>query len=197
MGRWSEHSRGRQERRGWYEARPVSGSSHLHDFLGRRYDELASLLHSNGFIEAENTSPKYPNEFQEEPLPGLVRIKGVWLPRADEEEDADELYDVTFSMTELWDFEAGPFSQVEREGLWLVGYGYNGWIAGEPSDSGRRNFRRDFDPDKPADEIIHRHPFGQPNHKRTPEDHLDPQQAMESFLEVVRDEVGAGRLELP
>lgn len=161
--------------------------------MPRRYDELVAILHASGFDIAWNTHPAYPNEWRGDPPAGLVRVKGVWLPNADEDPDADEDPRVTFSMTEHWSEARSDHAFLQREGLWLVGYGYNGSIAGEPADQGRRNHRHDYDQLKSSQLVYHVHPFGQINDIRHAEAPHSPESAITDFLAVLGSEIAAGR----
>lgn len=174
----------------------MSGSSHLAAFIPRRFDELVAILHGHGFDIASNTHPAFSNEWQDAPPLGLVRIKGVWLPRAAVDADAEEDERVTFSVMERWAEDQTDYAHIEREGLWLAGYGYNGYIAGAPASDGRRNHRHDFDPTKDAAKVHHLHPLGQRNDVREPEDLVTPEWALGDLLEVLECEIAAGRFAL-
>jgi hypothetical protein len=94
---------------------------------------------------------------------------------------------------ERWSVEATPFSLVEREGLWLAGYAYNGHIAGESRTDGDRNHRHDFDPTKADDIAYHRHAFGEANEVRVPEGPTSVDAAFADFRAVLAAEIKAGR----
>jgi hypothetical protein len=158
----------------------------------RRWEELVALLHGHGFDIASNAHPRYSNEWRDAPPLGLVRIKGVWLPDGDEDEDER----VTFSLTERWSIKAADFSVVEREGLWLAGYAYNGHIASNGRGDGNHNHRHDFDPIKTDDIVYHRHPFGESNEIRVPEDPISADAALEDFRAVLAEEIRAGRFDV-
>jgi hypothetical protein len=100
MGQISQASRKHSEFRapapGAKNHRPVSPETQLSRFVPRRWEELVALLHGHGFDIADNTHPRYPNEWRDDPPLGLVRIKVVWLPEADTDPDADEDERVTF-----------------------------------------------------------------------------------------------------
>src|SRR4051794_2104483 len=83
----------------------MSGSTQLSRLMPRRYEELEAVLQGRGFDIATNTHPARPNEWRDDPPLGLVRIKGIWLPGADEKEDPEPDPRVTFSMMERWSEE--------------------------------------------------------------------------------------------
>jgi hypothetical protein len=165
-------------------------------FVPRRWEELVALLQGHGFDLADNTHPRFPNEWRDDPPLGLVRVKGVWLPEADSNPDANEDERVTFSLTERWSVETTPFSLAEREGLWLASYAYNGHIAGDSRDDGDRNHRHDFDPTKAQSIAYHRHPLGEANEVRVPEGPISADAALEDFLAVLAEEISAGRFDM-
>lgn len=175
---------------------PLSPDTQLSRFVPRRWDELVALLQGHGFDIADNTHPRYPNEWRDDPPLGLVRVKGVWLPNADTDPDADEDRRVTFSLMERWSVKPTPFALVEREGLWLAGYAYNGHIAGNGRNDGDRNHRHDFDPMKTDDIVYHRHPFGESNKIRVPEAPISAGGALDDFRAVLAEEITAGLLDV-
>lgn len=136
--------------------------------------------------------PRDRNEYREDPTLGLIVLKGLWVPNADLYRDADADERVSFQIRERWSAIAEPESQIQEQGLHLVGYSYNGHIDGPSLSEGDRNHRHDFDPLIHPEMPYHRHPFGAGDDYREREDPVSLDDAIRDFLNVVKDEIEFG-----
>jgi hypothetical protein len=156
----------------------------LRRFVPQRWEALEALLMASGFDL--DPSPRDPNEWRADPPLGLVRVKALWVPRADADPDADADGRVSIQLTERWSTHPVPRALSAR-GLWLAAYSYNGHIKGS-------NLRYDFDPEGHPESPSHRHPFNAPEKTRKPCDQVTPATVVKELLAVVSEQVDSGQL---
>lgn len=136
----------------------MSPSPQLSSFIARRFDDVLDQLMAAGFDLDANARDR--SLWSDAPPLGLIRIKGVWLPRADIDEDGDADSRFTLSIIERWSEERTGQAEITESGLWLAAYSYNGHIEAPAVAEDGRNHRHDFDVEKHPDEPYHLHPFG-------------------------------------
>ena len=146
----------------------------------RRFEQLQELLFARGYLI--DPGGRDPNEWQDDPPLGLVRLKGVALQG--EGDDAEPDPRVTFSIVELWsgDRVAGAY---EEQGYWLAGYAYHGQVGGV-------SLRYCFDPERHPEMPYHRHPPG--SEGREPWRHISPEEALDSIGRLAAAAQKADRL---
>jgi hypothetical protein len=74
--------------------------SHVSTFVSRRFEELHALLNARGYL-LDFSGRELPR-WEDDPPLGLVHMRGVLLPGANEDEDADPDERITFTLTERW-----------------------------------------------------------------------------------------------
>lgn len=158
--------------------------SHVSTFVSRRFEELHALLNARGYLL--DFSGREPPRWEDDPPLGLVHMRGVLLPGADEDEDADPDERITFTLTERWSEHPVGEAQ-EREGLYLCTYSYHG-------QAGVVRVRYEFDPDGHPEIPYHRHPPGEPDHVRQPAQPTSPETALGYIEALIAAERAAGRL---
>jgi hypothetical protein len=158
--------------------------SHLSTFVSRRFEELHALLNARGYL-LDFGGRELPR-WEDDPPLGLVHMRAVLLPGADEDEDADPDERISFTLTERW--SEHPVSEAqEREGLYLCTYSYHG-------QAGAARVRYEFDPDGHPENPYHCHPPGGPDRVRQPAGPTSPETALDQFEALVATERAAGRL---
>ena len=98
--------------------------SHLSTFVPRRFEELHALLNARGYL-LDFGGRNLPR-WEDDPPLGLIHMRAVLLPGADEDEDEDADPDerISFTVTERW--SEHPVSEAQnREGLHLCSYSYH------------------------------------------------------------------------
>lgn len=137
----------------------MSPTPPVSSFVADRFEQLLwNTLPSRGFLFTPES--RDPSEYADDPPLGRLRVKAVWVPNADDDEDADGDPSVTVSLEERWSEEAQADATEER-GIWRVAYSYHGQI-------GDKGFRYDYDPEGHPECPYHLHPFGRPNAVREP-----------------------------
>jgi hypothetical protein len=158
--------------------------SHISPFVSRRFEELHALLNARGYL-LDFSGRELPR-WEDDPPLGLVHIRAVLLPGADEDEDADPDERISFTLTERWSEHPVGEAQ-EREGLYLCGYSYHGQASGA-------RVRYDFDPDGHPEVPYHHHPPGEPDHVRQPTRPTTPEAVLDELEALIENERAAGRL---
>ena len=158
--------------------------SHLSTFVSRRFEELHALLNARGYL-LDFSGRELPR-WEDDPPLGLVHMRALLLPDADEDEDADPDERISFTLTERWSEHHLGDAQ-EREGLYLVTYSYH-------AQAGAVRVRYEFDPDRHPEVPYHRHPRGEPDHVRRPAGPIAPEAVLSEFEVLIDNERAAGRL---
>jgi hypothetical protein len=158
--------------------------SHVSTFVSRRFEELHAFLNARGYL-LDFGGRELPR-WEDDPPLGLVHMRAVMLPAADEDEDADPDERISFTLTERWsEYPVGEAR--EREGLYLSTYSYHG-------QAGVARVRYEFDPDGHPEVPYHCHPPGEPAHVRQPAGPTSPEAALDELEALVAKERAAGRL---
>jgi hypothetical protein len=158
--------------------------SHVSTFISRRFEELHALLNARGYL-LDFGGREIPR-WEDDPPLGLVHMRAVLLPGADENEDADPDERISFTLTERW--SEHPLDEAQdREGLYLCSYSYHG-------QAGVAQVRYEFDPDGHPELPYHRHPPGEPDHVRQPAGPTSPETALDQLEALIATERAAGRL---
>ncbi|MFI4978250.1 MAG: hypothetical protein ACHQC8_06205 [Solirubrobacterales bacterium] len=158
--------------------------SHLSTFVSRRFEELHALLNARGYL-LDFGGRELPR-WEDDPPLGLVQMRAVLLPGADEDEDADPDERISFTLTERWsEYPVGEAE--EREGLYLRTYSYHGQAGGA-------RVRYEFDPDGHSEVPYHRHPPGEPDHVRQPVGPTAPETVLDELEALTASERAADRL---
>jgi hypothetical protein len=97
--------------------------SHISTFVSRRFEELHALLNARGYL-LDFSGREHPR-WEDDPPLGLIHMRAVLLPNADQDEDAEPDERITFTLLERWSEHPLPDAQ-QREGLYLHGYSYHG-----------------------------------------------------------------------
>ncbi|HWX45714.1 MAG TPA: hypothetical protein VNY52_10395 [Solirubrobacteraceae bacterium] len=97
--------------------------SHVSTFVSRRFEEVHALLNARGYL-LDFGGRELPRWADDPPL-GLIHIRAVLLPDADEDEDADPDERISFTLTERWSEHPVGEAQ-DREWLYLCSYSYHG-----------------------------------------------------------------------
>lgn len=158
--------------------------SHISTFVSRRFEELHALLNARGYL-LDFGGRELPR-WEDDPPLGLVHMRAVLLPGADDDEDADPDERISFTLTERWSEHPVGEAQ-EREGLYLCSYSYHG-------QAGVARVRYEFDPDGHPEVPYHRHPPGGPDHVRQPAGPTNPEAALDELEALIATERAAGRL---
>lgn len=158
--------------------------SHVSTFVSRRFEELHTLLNTRGYLL--DFGGRELSRWEDDPPLGLVHMRAVLLPGANEDEDADPDERITFTLTERWSEHPIDGAQ-QREGLYLCSYSYHGQAGGARA-------RCEFDPDGHPELPYHRHPPGQPEHVRQPTGPMSPEAVLDELAKLVCVEREAGRL---
>ncbi len=158
--------------------------SHVSTFVARRFEELHALLNARGYL-LDFGGCELPR-WEDDPPLGLVHMRAVRLPDADQDEDADPDERVTFTLTERWSESAAGDAR-QREGLYLCAYSYHG-------QAGAERLRYEFDPEGHPELPYHRHPPGQPDHVRRRAGPTTPEHALDELDLLIAAERSAGRL---
>ncbi len=158
--------------------------SHVSPFVSRRFEELHALLNARGYL-LDFGGRELPRWEDDTPL-GLVRMRAVFVPDADVDEDADPDERISFTLTERWSEHPVGEGQ-EREGLYLCTYSYHG-------QAGVARVRYEFDPDGHPEIPYHRHPPGEPDHVRRPAAPTTPEAVLDELEALIATERDAGRL---
>lgn len=158
--------------------------SRVSTFVSRRFEELHAFLNARGYL-LDFGGRELPR-WEDDPPLGLVHMRAVMLPTADEDEDADPDERISFTLTERWSEHAVGEAQ-EREGLYLRTYSYHG-------QAGVARVRYEFDPDGHPEVPYHRHPPGEPDHVRQPTGPTSPEAVLDELEALVATERAAGRL---
>lgn len=158
--------------------------SHVSTFISRRFEELHALLNAHGYLL--DFSGRELSRWEDDPPLGLVHMRAVLLPGADEAEDVDPDERISFTVTERWS-EHSVDEALEREGLFLCSYSYHG-------QAGISRVRYEFDPDGHPEVPYHRHPPGEPDNVRQPVRPTTPEIVLHEFESLIAAERSAGRL---
>jgi hypothetical protein len=158
--------------------------SHISTFVSRRFEELHALLNARGYL-LDFSGRELPR-WEDDPPLGLVQMRALLLPGADEDEDADPDERISFTLTERWSEQPVGEAQ-EREGLYLCAYSYHG-------QAGAARARYEFDPDGHPEVPYHCHPPGEPDHVRQPTRPVSPETALDELGALTDYERAAGRL---
>jgi hypothetical protein len=146
----------------------------------RRFEYLQELLFASGYVI--DPGGRDPNEWNEDPPLGLVRLKGVALRGEGEEAEPDPR--ITFSAVELWSADRVEGAH-EEQGFWLAAYAYHG-------QAGEASLRYCFDPQRHPDMPYHRHPPRRAERERSRL--TSPAEALGELDALVAEEEAAGRL---
>jgi hypothetical protein len=93
--------------------------SHISTFVSRRFEELHALLNASGYL-LDFSGREHPR-WEDDPPLGLIHLRAVLLPNANEDEDAEPDERITFTLLERWSEHPLPDAQ-QREGLYLRAY---------------------------------------------------------------------------
>ncbi len=157
---------------------------HISTFISRRFDELHALLNARGYLL--DVSGWERSRWEDDPPLGLVRMRAVFVPDADVDEDADPDERITFTLIERWSEHPAHDAQ-QRQGLYLHTYSYHG-------QAGTARVRYEFDPDGHPELPYHRHPPGQPDHVRQPAGPTSPEAVLDELDALIATERTASRL---
>jgi hypothetical protein len=158
--------------------------SHISTFVSRHFEELHALLNAQGYLL--DFSGQQNSQWEDDPPLGLVNMRAVFVPNADEDEDAEPDERITFTLNERWSEYPLPDAQ-QREGLYLCGYSYHGQV-------GNTRLRYEFDPDGHPERPYHLHPPGAPDHVRQSALAVSPETALGDLSALIATERAAGRL---
>lgn len=158
--------------------------SHISTFVSRRFEELHAILNASGYL-LDFSGREHPR-WEDDPPLGLIHMRAVLLPNADEDEDAEPDERITFTLLERWSEHPLPDAQ-QREGLYLRGYSYHG-------QAGDARLRYEFDPDGHPESPYHLHPPGAPDHVRQQGQAIPPETALADLAALIATERAAGRL---
>jgi len=158
--------------------------SHISTFVSRRFEELHAILNASGYLL--DFSGREHSRWEDDPPLGLIHMRAVLLPSADEDEDAEPDERITFTLLERWS-EHPLHDAQQREGLYLRGYSYHG-------QAGDARLRYEFDPDGHPESPYHLHPPGAPDHIRQPAQVIAPETALGVLAALIATERAAGRL---
>ena len=95
--------------------------SHLSTFISRRFEELHALLNGRGYLL--DFGGREPPRWEDDPPLGLIHMRAVLLPGADEDEDEDADPDerISFTLTERWSED--PVGEAKERGVQASGAG--------------------------------------------------------------------------
>ena len=158
--------------------------SHISTFVSRRFEELHAILNASGY-PLDFSGREHPR-WEDAPPLGLIHMRGVLLPNADEDEDAEPDERITFTLLERWSEHPLPDAQ-QREGLYLRGYSYHGQAGGA-------RLRYEFDSDGHPESPYHLHPSGSPDHVRQPAQAIAPETVPSDLVALITTERAARRL---
>jgi hypothetical protein len=158
--------------------------SHISTFVSRRFEELHALLNARGYLL--DFGGRESSRWEDDPPLGLVHMRAVFLPNADEDEDAEPDERITFTLLERWSEHPLPDAQ-QREGLYLCSYSYHGQV-------GSTRLRYEFDPDGHPECPYHVHPPNAPDHIRQPTQAIPPETALDNLNALIASERTARRL---
>jgi uncharacterized protein YndB with AHSA1/START domain len=157
---------------------------HISTFVSRRFEELHALLNARGYLL--DFGGRERSRWEDDPPLGLLHMRAVLLPNADEVQDAEPDERITFTLIERW--SERPISEAQqREGLYLCSYSYHG-------QAGNARIRHEFDPDGHPEHPYHLHPPGAPDHIRQPAPPISVEAALDDLDALVVAERTAGRL---
>ena len=74
--------------------------SHISTFVSRRFEELHAILNASGYL-LDFSGREHPR-WEDDPLLGLIHMRAVLLPNADQDEDAEPNERITFTLLERW-----------------------------------------------------------------------------------------------
>ena len=158
--------------------------SHISTFVSRRFEELHALLNARGYL-LDFSGREHPR-WEDDPPLGLIHMRAVLLPNADEDEDAEPDERITITLLERWSEHPLPDAQ-QREGLYLRSYSYH-------AQAGNARLRYEFDPHGHPESPYHLHPSGAPDHVRQPAQAIPPETALSDLSALIATERAAARL---
>ncbi|HEY7953123.1 MAG TPA: hypothetical protein VID70_09040 [Solirubrobacteraceae bacterium] len=158
--------------------------SHISTFVSRRFEELHALLNASGYLL--DFSGRERSRWEDDPPLGLIHMRAVLLPDADDAEDAEPDGRISFTLVERWS-EHHTMDAQEREGLYLCSYSYHG-------QAGDARLRHEFDPDGHPEHPYHLHPAGADDCIRQPTRPTSPETALSELAVLIVHQRTAGRL---
>lgn len=161
----------------------MSPGASISAFVGRRFDELHELLNSRGLLL--DFSGRERPRWEDDPPLGVIHQRAIYVPFADEDEDAEPDERITMTIVERWSDRSEPEAQ-EHQGHFLVTYSYH-------AQAGVAELRYELDPEKHPEMPYHMHPSDDPGY-RLPSGPVQVSQALDALEQLIARERAAGRL---